>query len=169
MTPERIAARGRRYRAARRYRPACVRTLLVAEAPPSELDRYFYFADATTHDHLFRHVAEAILGSQPTRASKALELERLTDRGLYVIDLSIEPIESGAYLGGHVPSLIQRIRRTRPDRVILIKTTVFDLAYPPLLGAGIPVVAARIPFPSTGNQANFRRTFAQALLLSPSR
>jgi hypothetical protein len=34
-------ARQRRYRAARRFRPETVRLLLVAEAPPASLDRYF--------------------------------------------------------------------------------------------------------------------------------
>jgi hypothetical protein len=38
-------ARKRREEAAARYRPDSVDLLLVAEAPPSALDRYFYFED----------------------------------------------------------------------------------------------------------------------------
>jgi hypothetical protein len=44
----------RRARAARRYRPEKVDLLLVAEAPPSALDRYFYFEDVSEQDSLFR-------------------------------------------------------------------------------------------------------------------
>jgi hypothetical protein len=50
-------ARERRASAARRYRPAAVKLVLIAEAPPSALDRYLYFPDVHTHDSLFRYVA----------------------------------------------------------------------------------------------------------------
>jgi hypothetical protein len=46
-------ARARRAEAAARYRPKAVRLLLVAEAPPSALDRYFYFEDVPEQDSLF--------------------------------------------------------------------------------------------------------------------
>src|SRR5205823_6407163 len=50
------AARARRRQAAERYRPDVVDLLLVAEAPPSAPDRFFYFEHVTTHDSLFRYV-----------------------------------------------------------------------------------------------------------------
>src|SRR5205085_734267 len=46
----RAPARRRRDRAARKYQPASVELLLVAEAPPSAFDRYFYFEDVATQD-----------------------------------------------------------------------------------------------------------------------
>ena len=49
------AARRRRDRAARKYRPKQVELLLVAEAPPAALDRYFYFEDVREQDSLFRY------------------------------------------------------------------------------------------------------------------
>ena len=61
------AAAARRRTAAARYRPDVIDLLLVAEAPPSALDRYFYFEDVLTHDSLFRHVVEGVLGDKPTR------------------------------------------------------------------------------------------------------
>ena len=66
-----------RARAAKKYRPASVKLLLVAEAPPSALDRYFYFEVVPTQDSLFRYVARAILKVEPTRANKAELLGRL--------------------------------------------------------------------------------------------
>ena len=78
------AARRRRQSAAARWRPADVDLLLVAEAPPSALDRYFYFEDVRTHDSLFRHVVEAVLGERPTR-DKAPYLDALRERGVFLI------------------------------------------------------------------------------------
>lgn len=65
-----IRARRRRDQAAKKYRPASVRLLLVPEAPPSALDRYFYFATVATQDSLFRYVTRAILKVEPTRANR---------------------------------------------------------------------------------------------------
>jgi hypothetical protein len=39
--------------------------LLLAETPPSSLDRYFYFEDVRDQDSLFRHVVRAILAIEP--------------------------------------------------------------------------------------------------------
>ena len=62
-------AREQRARAARKYKPDNIETLLVAEAPPSSTERYFYFEHVRMHDSLFRHVANAILGQTPTRST----------------------------------------------------------------------------------------------------
>ena len=61
-------ARRRREQAAAKYRPEVVELLLIAEAPPSALDRYFYFDGVTRHDSLFGHVARAVLGIEPSRS-----------------------------------------------------------------------------------------------------
>jgi hypothetical protein len=87
------AARRRRERAARKYQPGAVKLLLVAEAPPSALDRYFYFGDVTTQDSLFRYVARAILRTEPMRSNKAELLARLRERGVFLIDLKLEPVD----------------------------------------------------------------------------
>ncbi len=79
-------ARERRARAARRYKPDDVKTLLVAEAPPASPERYFYFEDVREHDSLFRHVAEAILGETPPRDEKARALAQLRERGVFLIE-----------------------------------------------------------------------------------
>jgi hypothetical protein len=42
-----MQARQRRDAAAAEYRPEPIELLLVAEAPPSSLDRYFYFEERT--------------------------------------------------------------------------------------------------------------------------
>lgn len=154
--------RRRRDRAAARYRPEQISLLLVAEAPPREPDRYFYFEDVRTQDALFRYVARMILGEQPTRENKSALLGKLRDRGVFLIDLMLDPVD-GSPLAHHVPRLADRCRALGPQAVILVKTTVYDAAYSALRRAGIPVVDERIPFPGSGQQKRFEDAFRRAL------
>ena len=57
-----IDAAERRAVAAAKYRPEQVQLLLVAEAPPAALNRYFYFEDVRDQDSLFRHVVRSVAG-----------------------------------------------------------------------------------------------------------
>lgn len=155
--------RRRRAAAAQRYRPEKVRLLLVAQAPPDAVDRYFYFPDVATQDSLFRSVARAILpGAVPTRDNKASLLGQLRDRGVFLVDLKPDPVD-GSDLSPYVPTLLDRIRELAPDRIILIKVDVYDTAYPALSAAGLPVSSVRIPFPSFGQQTAFAVAFGRAL------
>jgi hypothetical protein len=156
-------ARERRRRAAERYRPEVIDLLLVAEAPPSALDRYFYFEDVLTHDSLFRHVVEGVLGEKPTR-DKAPYLDELGERGIFLIDLCEDPFSSRReVLPGCVPGLVRRCLQLAPKRIILISVGAYDHAYDALRAAGLPVVDARLPFPGSGQQRRFLEGFRQAL------
>lgn len=135
----------------------------MAEAPPSDLDRYFYFEDVTEHDSLFRYVARELLGAEPTRVGKSILLRRLQEKGVFLIDLSPEPIAKGDSLLPFVPECVQRCSDIAPRRIILIKATVYDAAYSALAGAGLPVINERIPFPGSGQQKNFQAAFRRAL------
>lgn len=159
-------ARQRRRRAAQRFRPDKVKLLLVAEAPPAALDRYFYFTDVREQDSLFRYVARAILKKEPTRENKPQLLAELRDRGVFLIDLSLDPRDASA-LAGHVPGLLRRARQLNPAKIVLIKTTVYDAAYGSLRDAGLPVSAERVPFPGSGQQRRFEEAFARALRRRP--
>lgn len=157
------AARRRRERWARRFRPAEIDLLVVAEAPPSELDRYFYFPDVLRQDSLFRELAELMVRRVPTRENKAELLGALCSAGVFLVDLSLEPIKRGEGLSPRVPGLVRRVRRLGPRSVILVKVTVYDAAFEALRSAGLPVVNERIPFPGSGQQVNFRSAFTRAL------
>lgn len=136
--------------------------MLVAEAPPSDLSRYFYFPDVSTQDSLFRHVARTLLPAEPDRFNKPLLLDKLRQAGVFLVDLAQEPIETSD-LAKLVPGLVRRVRTLRPNRIILIKTTVYDVAYVPLRDAGLPVLDARVPFPGSGQQRRFVEAFEQAI------
>ncbi|MBE5513769.1 Uncharacterised protein [Mycobacteroides abscessus subsp. abscessus] len=158
-----VEVRQRRAAAAERYRPDRVRLLLVAQAPPDADDRYFYFTDVATQDSLFRSVARAILPhTEPTRDNKASLLAQLRDRGVFLIDLKPDPVD-GSPLSPCVPALLARIAELAPERIILIKADVHDVAYPALAAASLPVSKVRIPFPSSGRQKEFAEAFGRAL------
>jgi hypothetical protein len=152
----------RRQQAAARYQPAVVDLLLVAEAPPSSPDRYFYFVDVREHDSLFRYVCRVILGEEPTRQGKHALLEELKRRGVFLIDLKQTPVDTSP-LSDYVPALIDRCRELSPRRIVLIKATVFDAAYRALAAAGLPVVDIRVPFPGSGRQRQFLEAFGRAV------
>jgi hypothetical protein len=155
-------AAARRRRAAARYRPVDVDLLLVAKAPPTALDRYFYFEDVRGQDALFRHVAARLLRRKPTRANKAELLAELCRRRVFLIDVLEDPFDGGS-LSAHVPELVDRIRRLDPNWIVLIKADVFRAAYRALAAAGLPVSPVRVPFPSSGQQERFRVAFPRAL------
>lgn len=160
-------ARGRRDRWARTFRPAAIDLLIVGEAPPASLDRYFYFPDVWTQDALFRHVVKAVLRIEPLREEKRELLARLRDAGVFLIDVSTEPLDDGP-LAQHVPGLIRRARRLKPRKIILVKANVYDEAYESLVAADLPVIDARIRFPGQGWQAEFVDTFRRAMRRKPT-
>jgi hypothetical protein len=128
--------------------------LLVAEAPPSALDRYFYFLDVDVQDSLFRHVVEAAFGEKPTR-DKQPWLDALKHAGYFLIDLSPDPFDDAETLRPLVPALATRCADLAPDRIVLIGARVYDLAYGALREARLPVVDVRFPIPGYGQRKRF--------------
>lgn len=151
--------------AAAKYKPAKVNLLLVAEAPPCDTDRYFYFEDVPQHDWLFRYVYEGLTGSKPDRAAKASHLAQLRDMGVFLVDLHEANVSqpSLTVLRPHVAGLVERCRVIKPRHVALIKSTVYDAVYEPLRAAGLPVIDERLPFPASGQQIKFLQGFARVV------
>ncbi len=154
--------RSRRAQAAEQYRPDRIRLLLIAEAPPADPNRYFYFHEVNAHDSLFRHVIRSLLGVEPTRENKAELLAQLQQQGTFLIDLKPDPVDSTS-LNSYVPALMHRVQGLSPERIVLIKATVYDAAYAALAAAGLPVSSVRVPFPGSGQQTNFSQAFANAV------
>lgn len=154
----------RRLAAAARFRPERLRLLLVAEAPPCDTDRYFYFEDVDRHDWLFRYVWEGLTGEKPERSMKADHLAALRDAGVFLIDLHEGNVSSPSLtvLSACVPGLVERCRALRPEAIILIKSIVHDAAFGALRTAGLPVIDERIPFPASGQQKRFLEGFRSA-------
>jgi hypothetical protein len=155
----------KRRRSAARYRPAQTDLLVVAEAPPCDADRYFYFEAVDRHDWLFRYVYEGLTGAKPTREGKAAHLAEIRDAGVFLIDLHEDHISQpkAADLTPCVPGLIDRCRAIAPKRIVLVKSIVYDVAFAPMQAARLPVIDARIPFPASGQQAKFLEGFRAAI------
>lgn len=158
-----------------RWRPGEIRCLLIAEAPPNNPNRYFYYPDVRNHDHLFLGVMQAlypeskqryVAEGRPTALKEALLAQFQAD-GFFLIDLVEIPLTLfAATPKSALPSLLTRLEQTisRETPVIIIKTSVFDICYKPLVTAGYTHVAPdRIPFPGSGNQTRFQSGFSQAL------
>lgn len=160
----------RRREAAEKYRPERVRLLLVAHAPPVQVERYFYFEQVREKDDLFRYVVHGLFGTMPDREHKANWLRRLRDAGVFLIDLVEQPVTTAfgrsakvSDLGPFVPGLVKRAQVVNPDHVVLIKVDVYDAAFRRLRNAGLPVVDERIAFPTSGRQHDFEVGFGSAL------
>jgi hypothetical protein len=153
----------RRRVAASRYRPNRVRLLLIAESPPADAARYFYFDDVTEADDLFEQVAGVMFEEQPTHRKEPF-LRELRRRGVYLIDLKPDAPRHGEPLAPYVAPLVLNIGPLAPEAIVLITADVYDAAYRELKKAGLPVVDVRIPWPATGHEVEFRQRFRQAVV-----
>src|SRR5271168_4499656 len=98
-------------KASRKYRPARIKVLFIAEAPPAyRFERFFYFEQVSEADTLFLEMTKALYpvdtGFVPSRKSefqakivrqrKAEFLERFKRDGFYLIDASEDPMPEDA-------------------------------------------------------------------------
>ncbi len=155
-------ASDRRRLAAEKYRPHPTRLLLVAESPPKDLRRYFYFEQMDSHDHLFEHVCEVLFGERPHH-NKPPFLSELQRRGVFVVDLLSDGPRNGRKLGPAVQPFLERLKDIAPERIIVIKADVCRALCPKLKEAGYPATQSVIPFPASGQQEKFRQAFRDAL------
>lgn len=159
-----------------KYKPRHIRVLLLAEAPPSSLDRHFYFEDVKKQDSLFLEImgvlypeqkAAYLQSGRETELKRSL-LQRFREDGFWLMDLSEVPFEvSNDTLESCVPQLIARLEKQIDKRtpVVLIKANIYDLCYPVLLSNGYNVLNERMPFPGSGQQRVFRKTFGKVVSL----
>jgi hypothetical protein len=104
---------------------------------------------------------------EPSRETKREMLERLRNAGVFLMDVSLEPLNKGP-LEPHIPGVIQRLRRANPRRIVLAKANVYDKLFTPLVEAGMPVIDERLRFPAQGWQAEFIESFRRALRRKPA-
>jgi hypothetical protein len=160
--------------ARQKYKPEIVKFLLIAEAPPDSLERFFYYENVRQHDYLFLGVAEAIyptlkeqfLVSQRSSEIKNTILQSLQQDGFYLLDLSELPLSHLENdLKSQLPTLVEKINSLADEntQIILIKANVYDIAFQFLKQKFNNVVNQRITFPGQGGQRKFQDEFIQAL------
>ena len=130
----------KRYAAARnKFKPHDVKILLIAEAPPCDPDRYFYFEDVKKQHSLFLEIMAilypehkaAYLVSKRNAGLKHELLGEFQSDGYWLIDLSEVPHElTGEQPASNLPSLMERVKKiaTKKTRIVLINPTFSTLA-----------------------------------------
>ncbi|MFI5160637.1 MAG: hypothetical protein ACHQHN_05135 [Sphingobacteriales bacterium] len=158
-----------------KYRPTKIKTIIVAEAPPDSIERFFYFENVKVADFLFLGIIEVLYpklkdqymnwNQRRSPIIKRQILNRFMSDGYFLLDLS--EIPKGLLkkpINSCLDDLITRIP-SKKINVILIKANVYDCCYKKLLNDGYSVINKRIPFPSTGQQIIFKKLFNEAIEL----
>jgi hypothetical protein len=111
--------------ARRKYRPEKIRRLLIAEAPPDALDRFFYFEDVREMDYLYIETMKVIYGNVDVsglRERKVEFLQGFMENGFYLIDAVSDPI--GNNVSSHHSKEI--VMKNRQDLVERMRTLVIE-------------------------------------------
>lgn len=158
------------------FKPSNIKYLILAEAPPNNIDRYFYYEDVPNHDYLFLGIMNVLfpdIKSNFIKQKRNPELKKemlhlFQENAFYLVDLSEEPKLKDDDLSGSLPNLIPRLKKmiSSETKIIIIKTTVYDLTFKLLKENYIHTIDMRIPFPSSGNQQKFHEKFTEALKIA---
>lgn len=171
------ASRRARRNAQEKYRPQKIRYLLIAESPPSDPSRYFYFENVKARDALFLETMKALYPSRwdtaaNLRRQKKQFLDRFRDDGFYLLDAVEVPLgrktsrQKVAEIRGNIPDLIRRVHALidLDTPIALISAPVFQVCDKALRARGYAVANDEmIDFPSSGRQKAFRAKFAKVL------
>lgn len=162
------------------YLPQRIHVLFVAEAVPDSPDRFFYYDKVAEKDWLYLYLMRALYGDMTVdylRANKTELLARFKADGYYLIDAVDDPITTKMSPGMRTEMVranaskkvaeIKNLLAVSGDsdaRIVLIKQTVFDGMYEPLMREGLPVAnKSSIYFPSSGQQQKFLEQMRQTL------
>jgi hypothetical protein len=176
--------------ASRKYRPAAVRILFIAEAPPAyESRRFFYFTDLRQQDTLFLEMMKSLyplevgfsgdqfkdgFSSRVIRLRKSELLNKFKSDGFFLIDACEQPMPNGAntasktaLMRNALPALKTRVRQLSSAEtagVLLIGAVTYDACAGALRDEGANVLnTAAINHPARGGQILFRAKLRAAL------
>lgn len=163
-----------------KYQPEHVKLLFIAEAPPEDITRYFYYEDVKTNDALFLNIVRVIYPEfqevDHIRKNKRALLSQLKDGGYYLIDALPEPVtlklsssQRKKLISQNKEILIKEVKKLLVKnprmKVILVKSTVYDALNGDFLQNEIPVLNndIKLPFPSQGHCTDFRTRLTRLL------
>lgn len=166
--------------ARRRYRPRCIKYLLIAEAPPSvESGRFFYYERVPKYDSLFLETMKVLYpndcGNIPdVRKNKPMFLDQFMNDGFYLIDSMDSPLINLKNRVGQIrtslPSLKEKIGRlaNKNTKIILISRPVYDACFQELRDSNYNVINTEmIDFPGSSGQGKFRDKMSRLLARHP--
>lgn len=160
-----------------RFMPTQARWVFIAEAPPSDLTRYFYFEHVPSGDSLFLEMMkvlypDSVMPARETRANKLKFLARFRDDGCLLLDAVDYPLGDLGRTGKrrrlreNLPRLIDELQEANvaEAHLVLISIPVYEVCAEPLREAGFRVLNAEpIDFPGSGRQVHFRRKMRDLL------
>lgn len=165
----------------RKYKPARITFLLVAESPPPEPNvqssRQFYYTDRIRKDdRLFTNTIRALYPETVDMPESELEeakeawLKKFQADGFYMIEAleesQVHEITKGQrkeLIRQNMPSIIKRVEALadKNTKIILIKSNVFEEAAEPLRQAGFTVLNGElVDYPGHFNQKSYRTKLA---------
>ncbi|NLA14693.1 MAG: hypothetical protein GX867_10630 [Tissierellia bacterium] len=159
------------------YKPDKTKYLLIAQAPPDNIERFFYYTNVPKHDYLFLgiigvlypNLKKEFLESGRNADIKESILLKFKEEGFYLIDLSEFPISYiTTSLKDQLPKLADNIKKLADanTRIILIKSDVYEIAFRYLKDRFKNVIDVKIPFPCCGHQNDFKLAFSKSLKLA---
>ncbi len=166
-----------------RYQPDKIKTIFLAEAPPADPSRFFYFIkNDGTHDALFLEVIRFLyseydrknsVDAKEIRSVKKDLLKRFKSDGYYLLDalsesITLSPDKRIRRIKQGRNEISQRLRQIINDSsydprssevgIVLIKATVFDALFEyPCFDQKLPILnrGIKVPFPSHGHTTEF--------------
>lgn len=170
-------------RSALKYKPEKkkIEYLFIAESPPHKPTsdgklRYFYFEDVTDKDNLLSYIIKGVFSKKYNKNDKKLWLNRLRDKGFFLIDAVEYPIDSlpeGIERNDHVKKnihiLIEKIKDSvnNDTKIILIKRNIFEILSKELKAPEFNVINKELlPFPSHGWQNKFSEELSKLLKIN---
>lgn len=154
----------------RKFEPASVKLVIVAESPPAS-GKYFYNPEGAVSEPLFSALMLQ-LGFTPT--SRESGLQEFQQRGWVLVDATYEPVNAlddqdrDGVITRDYHLLRDDLAAMLPDRsipIILMKANVCRLLERRLTEDGFNVRnnGRVVYFPSTGRQKDFQRQFSEIL------
>lgn len=160
------------------YLPQKINLLLVAEAPPKNINHFFYFSYVPKGDYLFLAILKAF-GSEKDkkeylkkkRRGKEQWLRSIQEQGIYLIDISDKHIgkhpldkEKQKIFIEKLDALIKLGKMDKKTPIILIKKNVYKSVCTSLKRMDYNVINdAFIDFPSNHHQPKFHQKFIDTL------
>lgn len=166
----------------RKYKPAHIKILLVAESPPpdaaTQSSRHFYRAERIRRDdRLFVNTIKALYPEAAGQSETQLEpdkekwLKRLQADGYYMIEAleesqihEVTKQQRQDLIAANLPMLLKKVKTlANPGtKIILIKSNVFEIAAQPLRSAGFKVLNTELlDYPGRFNQRAYREKLSK--------
>lgn len=180
-----------------KYKPDKPRIVFVAEAPPENLERFFYYENVKVGDALFINLIRLLYPAyrqehggtvEQIRKEKPRLLKQFQEDGYYLVDALTEPISLNLSSKERVNLIDERKSeiaqeltgligtkpfnfKNSPYGVVLLKATVHDALADYLISQDTPILnqKVKVPFPSHGHTRNFADSLHRILAVSDLR